>query len=68
MSLDDHLCSDQDIRLLIGKCLQDLLIGIFRSRRIIIHTQYPRLWESLLHQSFDFLRSRLKSTEIFTAA
>ena len=61
MPFDNHLCADQDICLLIGKCMQNLLISILGSCGIKIHTHHTCLWKSLPHQHLNLLRARLES-------
>ena len=64
MPFYNHLRSHQNIRLLIGKGRQNFLIAIFVAGRIKIHTQYPCLWKTFLDDFLNFLRSRLKSSDI----
>ena len=68
MPLYNHLGPDQNVRLMVGKVSEDILIGILRPGRIVVHPKDPCLRKPLLHQHFDLLGSRLKAAQIFAAA
>ena len=68
MSLNDHLCSDQDICLFAGKCFQYLLMSVLRPCSIHIHPEDARARELLFHQLLDLLRPCPESSHILGTA
>ncbi len=66
-ALADHLRADQDVRLVAGKGVDDVLIGRLAARGIQIHTQHTSLREELRHLVLDTLRAKALHPHLATA-
>ena len=65
MSLHDHLCADKDVRLLMRKLRQNLLIAVLALGRICIHSRQARRRKLSVQKLLNLLCARPESKNIF---
>ena len=65
MSFDNHLCTNQNICLMIGKRRQNFFMPSLIASGIEIHPQHFGLWKTFLYNLFNFLCACFKSADIW---